>query len=165
MTKSLLERLDDSVRWTRIPALAESGVRRRHHRWLPIAALALSTGGLLLSLQRPSLFWVGWGLLIAGMSIGNFLPSFGPLVPPLSSESVDERQRSQRRDAYLFAFVAIGIVAVLGLFALAGAAAVRDWSRDLLLREMVALTLYLLALFTTLPTLHASWKTRPIPDD
>ena len=165
MTRSLLERLDNSVRWTGIPALAERGIRRRHRRWLPIVALALATGGLLLGLFRPGLFWVGWAMLVAGMSIGNFLPSVGPLVPPLSLESVDERQRDQRRDAYLVAFATIGVVAILGLFALAGAAALRDWPRITLLKAMVALAFYLLALLTTVPTLHASWKTRPIPDE
>jgi hypothetical protein len=165
MTKTFLERLDDSVRWTGIPALAERGVRRRHRRWLPIAALVWSTAGLLFSLLRPDIFWVGYAFLITGSSIGNFGPMFGPLIPFMSPEPIDERQRSERSDAYLVAFTVIGMVAFVGMLVLAAVTVLQDWPRDLLVKEMIALALYLFALLTTLPTLYASWKTRPIPDE
>lgn len=160
--------LDAAANLTGIPQFEQrlQGDRhRRHLRWLPIVALALATGGILLAGARPRSYWLGYSLLMLGFAIANFMPVFGPLKPWGGLANVDERDRSVRRDAYLFAFAVISGVAIIGQCALILAAVEANWPIETLLKLMGASALYLMTLFSTVPTLHASWATRPVDEE
>lgn len=168
MSRSLAQRLDDLANLTGFPQLSErmtGAQRRRHLRWLPIVALALPTSGLIIALTMPDRSWLGLVMIGFGNGFAGFLPLFGPVKPWGTISGVDERDRQVRRDAYFIAFATISLVAVLGLFALIGLAFLERWTSITLMVEMGALALYLLSLFSTIPTLHASWATRPIDEE
>ena len=165
---SLPERLDDLARLTGFPqfnARMASGTQHRHLRVLPIVALLLTTGGLITGLVRTDLFWLGYVVMIIGNSIAVFLPLFGPVKPWGTIKGVDERDQQVRRDAYFVPFATISVVALIGLLALIGVALVEQWQSMMLMGEMGAFILYLFSLWSTIPTLHASWATQPIDDE
>jgi len=162
--KSLLAHMDAAVVWTGIPQLAMGEVHRRPLRWLPILALTLATTGIVVILYSPSKYWIGYAALMLGFGIGNFLPIKGPLKPPM--DAVDERERTLRRDALLIGFGTISLVAFLGLWILMALTFFCDWPRDILLRAMMALGFYLITLYSSVPTLYASWAIpEPIDDE
>ncbi|MEG3145057.1 hypothetical protein U1839_10390 [Sphingomonas sp. RT2P30] len=168
MTRSLINRLDDIAYLTGIPQLskrlAKQQQRRRHLRWWPIVALTIATIGLCVSFvsAHPA---IGFALLVMVQGCAGFLSLFGPVKPLGAIEGVDERDIQVRRSAYLFGFavvslvlnIGIGLVIALGFFAL--------WSRDALLDGLMALWLYAIILVAKLPTLYASWASRPIDEE
>jgi hypothetical protein len=165
---TLLQRLDDLANLTGFPqfsARMASGTQHRHLRVLPIVALVLTTGGLIAAFVRPDLFWLGYVVMIIGNTIAGFLPLFGPVKPWGTIKGVDERDRQVRHDAYFVTFATMSLVAVIGLLALIGVALVEDWKSMILMGEMGMFILYLFSLWSTIPTLHASWATRPIDDE
>ena len=163
---SLPERLDDLARLTGIPQLndrlATGTQRRRHLRWTPMIALAIATAGIIAVAldSQVGMFLLGVGELMAG-----FLSVFGPIKPWGTLAGVDERDRQLRRDSYFVALAVMGAVAVLGLFALTGLAFFAAWDRARLLFFIPAFSAYLVCLWVTIPTLYASWTTRPIEDE
>lgn len=165
---SLPQRLDDLANLTGMPALSArmaSGKHRRHLRWLPIILLLLVSGGTALIFASPDRWWLGYGVLMLGNVIGGWLPMYGPVKPWGVLDGADERERQVRQNAYFVTFATISIVAVLGLWLLAGLALVNDWKSDTLALDMSALSLFLLSLWEIVPTLHASWATRPLEDE
>lgn len=166
---SLPERMDDLARLTGIPQLGDrisTGTqRRRRLRWLPIILLLLVSGGTALIFASPDRWWPGYGVLMLGNVIGGWLPMYGPVKPWGALDGADERERQVRQNAYFVTFATISIVAVLGLWLLAGLALVNDWKSDTLALDMAALSLFLLSLWEIIPTLHASWATRPLEDE
>lgn len=165
---SLPERLDDLANMTGFPrfsARLTSGTQHRHLRVLPIVTLVLTTGGLITGFARPDLFWLGYIVMIIGNTIAGLLPLFGPVKPWGTIKGVDERDRQVRHDAYFVTFGTISIVAVIGLLALIGVALIENWESMTLMGEMGMFILYLVSLWSTIPTLHASWATQPIEDE
>jgi hypothetical protein len=165
---SLPERLDDLARLTGMPALAErmaSGRQRRHLRWFPIAALLLVSIGMALMLADSQRSWLGYLVLVSGNVIAAWLPIFGPIKPWGEREGADERERQVRRDAYFTAFAAISIVTVIGLSLLMGLTLLERWRIETLLFDMAGFILFLISLWEIIPTLHASWATRPLEDE
>ena len=125
--------------------------------------LAIATVGLIIMLLRPSSHGIGYLILMVGFAIGNFLPMFGPVKPPFhANDEVDEGQRNLRCKAFLIGFGTISAAAFLGLWVLIALTELQNWSQHMLLRAMMALTFYFLVLFSTVPTLYASWAT-PVP--
>ncbi|MEG3151172.1 hypothetical protein U1769_14870 [Sphingomonas sp. ZT3P38] len=57
------------------------------------------------------------------------------------------------------------MVAGLGLFTLVGLTLMSRWNIWTQAIELAALAFYLMSLWSTVPTLHASWATRPIEDE
>jgi hypothetical protein len=166
--RSLPERLDDLANLTGFPqwsARITDSMQHRHLRVLPIVALVTATGGLIAGFVRPDLFLLGYMVMFIGNSIGSLLPLFGPVKPWGTTRGVDERDRQVRRDAYFVTFATISIVAVIGMLALIGVALVEDWKSVMLMGEMGLLVFYLFSLWEIVPTLHASWATRPIEDE
>lgn len=165
--KTILDRLDDSVRWTGLAEVAQARPRRRHLRWLPVVALTTGTAGMLTVITWPQgyHYFIGHAGVIFGFLIGSWLPLFGPLKPWGTLEAVDEFDRALRRDAFFVGFATISIVAFLGIWLLVGVTVTEGLTRDALLRAMTSFGLYLLSLYSAVPTLYASWTTRPIIDD
>jgi hypothetical protein len=108
---------------------------------------------------------LGFALLSVAQAIGLGLSVLGPIKPFGTLTGVDERDRQLRRDSYLATFMAISGIAILALIALAGLALVDRWDRERVIFSLPALAFYLLCLLVTVPTLYASWATRPIEDE
>jgi len=165
---SLPERLDDLARLTGMPALAKrmaSGRQRRHLRWVPIVMLILISGGMALLVASPHDPWPGYIVLILGNTIASWLPLFGPVKPWGEREGADERDLQVRRDAYLATFATISFVAVLSLFVLLGLTLLGRWEIETLIFDLTGLILFLFSLWAIVPTLHASWASRPLDDE
>lgn len=165
---SLPERLDDLANLTGMPALSArmaSGKQRRHLRWFPIVALVLVSSGMAVMLGSPHRSWLGYVILMVGNLISAWLPLFGPVKTWGTSEGADERDQQVRRDAFFATFATISLVAVLGLLLLIGLALLDGWKIETLIFNMVGLILFLISLWEIIPTLHASWATRPLEDE
>ena len=163
--KTFLQRLDDTVRWTGIPAIAAQQQRRRRLLVPPVVALLLATGGLIYCLAHPSGYWPGYACLMFGFAISNFMPLLGPVIPWGSTHRVDERERALRRSAYLVGLASIGVASFLGLWLLVALASLGGLSVEQLVRDMAALAFYLMTLHGSVPTLWASWRTPPLAEE
>jgi hypothetical protein len=167
--KTIADYADDSVRWTGIPKYinfaAENRPRRYHLRIPPIITLSMASVGLTILLVDRHHYWLGYSLLMLGFVIGNFLPIFGPVKPWGDSVRVDEWDRQLRHNAYFFTFAAISGVAVAGTWLLCWLALSRAWTGTDIARALSSVAFYLMALLSGLPTLYASWATRPIDDE
>jgi len=166
MPKTFLDRLDALSEKTGVPALARGTPRRRHLRWTPVVALVLASAGLAVGLAAGPVWRnIGYAVLMVGFSIATMLPLLGPLKPWGTAERVDEFDRATRDRAFFVAFASVSVAAVIGIWLVMGFALLVNWSRETLLWALALLSLYLMTLYGTVPTLHASWATRPIGDD
>lgn len=160
----LLAWLDRSVMWTGAPAMAAGTQRKRHLRWPPLLALALASTGLLWCLLQPGRrYWIGYALIMVGFFIANLMPIWGPLRR--FSERADEYERQQRRDSFLVGLAAVTAVGFAGIWVTIGMLAMQVWPAIVAQQELTALAFYMMALFSAVPTLHASWRTRPLGDE
>jgi hypothetical protein len=100
-----------------------------------------------------------------GFAIAILLPIFGPLKPWGSTERVDEFDRALRSRAMLAGFAAVSMAAFAGIWLVIGLALIGDWPRFAILDQLRSLGFYLITLHSAVPTLHASWATRPVDDD
>ena len=150
--------------WTGVPALATETPRRRHLRWLPLIALLVSSAGLLWCLLHAGRsYWLGYTLIMVGFFIANLMPIWGPLRR--FSERADEFERQQRRDSLLVGLAAVAVAGIGGIWLTVGMLATELWSAPVAQQELTALAFYMMALFSAVPTLHASWRTRPLGED
>jgi MFS family permease len=156
--KTSLERMDDLVRWTGIPALATYRVPRRKMRVAPVIALLPATAGMVFCLADPKAGWFGFGAVILGLAIAGFLPTLGPVIPWGAQDAVTEADRELRRRAFLAAFASMSVAAILGLWAMIAVAIIAAPKVEMLMREMLTLCLYLITLYSAVPTLYASWR-------
>ena len=157
--KTIPQRMDDLVMWTGIPRIAGAHPRRRPLRWLSVAAIVGSTGGLIVSaavgFARP-LSWIGYAVLVVSFSLGTLLQVFGPLKPFNAGERVDEFDRNLRARAYLFAFPWFALATATGLLALMYMM-VMQVPRAEVIQCLAELMLVLPTLGFSLPTAYASW--------
>ena len=166
MTRSFLQRLDDAAGITGIPQLsarlAKQQQRRRHLRWWPKGARVLANEGRCLCL-------VIYKRRLTQLDIterrSSFIAMFGPVKPWGTLEGVDERDVEVRRSAYLFGLAVTSLFMLAGMGLLVVVAVVYRWTAITLVQGFAALWLYDLLLLTILPTLHASWATKPIEDE
>lgn len=161
----LLEGLDTAAERTGIPRLVMGLPRRRHLRWLPLAALALASAGLGLGLVRADLLTPGYVLVVTGFTLSLVLPLIGPVKPWGGSDKVDEFDRAIRTRAFLVTFASISAAAILGIWLIVGLGLLGAWPREILLGQISVLSLYLFTLYSAVPTLYSSWATRPISED
>lgn len=152
--KTLLERLDDLVGWTGIPALSQQPPRRRPLRWPATIVLVLAFGGATIATVQGVTgngYWIGYAALMTGFAIGNFTNIFEPLKPPASIiERVDEWDKSARKQAYLVTFGVLAATVFVGLFAMLWTLA---FSPAALSAKSIFILLFLLmTILTTTPT-------------
>ncbi|MBW4329708.1 hypothetical protein KY084_02310 [Stakelama sp. CBK3Z-3] len=156
--------LDRSVEWTGIPSLAEGTPRRRHLRWLPLLALLLASIGLTwCAMHSGRDYWIGYSLIMAGFFIANLMPIWGPLRR--LNERADEYERKQRRDSFMVGLATTTAAGFAGIWLTVGLLAMQIWSASAAQQELMALGFYMMALFSAVPTLYASWRTRPITEE
>jgi hypothetical protein len=166
MTKTLSQRLDDVAELTHIPAIAMHPPRRRPMRWLPVAALVLAAAGMVVLLTGGRVYWVGQGLVTLAFCLSCWLPAFGPIKPWMTAtERVDEHDEMVRKNAYLAALPAITLFAFIALAGLPVLAILADWPATRLSLAGSTCGMFLLVLWTSIPTLHASWKWRADDQD
>ncbi len=167
MTRSLFDRLDDAAKLTGIPQLSEKFAKRqhrRHLRWWSVVALVFATIGFVICWTPPH-SPLGFALLAMIQGIAGCLSLFGPVKPWGQMEGVDERDIAVRRSAYLFAFAIVAAILLLGLGAVLAQIAFDALPRSALINDLAGLWLYALLGIFILPTLYASWATRPIEDE
>ena len=156
--------LDRSVMWTGVPAIAAGTQRQRHLRWPPLLALLVASAGLLWCILRLGRsYWIGYSLIMVGFFVAMLMPNWGPLRR--FSERADEFERQQRRDSFLVGFATVAVAAFAGIWLTVGLLAMQVWSTLVAQQELTALAFYMMALFSAVPTLHASWRTRPFNDE
>ncbi len=163
--KPLLERMDDAVRWTGIPALAGKAPRRRPLRWPSTIALLLAIAGFALALFRPDLWLVGYAPLVLSLAIAGFMPILGPLKPWNGLELVDERDRTEQAKAYLAALGMVAFAAVIAILMIVGLSLVSNWPIWTMRLLLIDLLMLIITIFLAGPTCFASWAEQPLDDD
>ncbi|NYT41315.1 hypothetical protein HZY97_11140 [Sphingomonas sp. R-74633] len=161
----LFARLDAAAEHTGMPALARHEIRRRHLRWVPIVALAIAIGGWAWGLARPDRAYLGYAAISVGFAIAVFLPIFGPIKPWGGGKLADEYDRQLRQRAFLYGFATVTFAAFGGIWLLLGLALIDNWSREALITQIAYFDYMLFVLYLAVPTLQASWATRPVEDD
>ncbi|MDF3022494.1 MAG: hypothetical protein K0Q92_3797 [Steroidobacteraceae bacterium] len=176
--KSFLEILDDSVRWTGMPARVAQQLSgdpdRRHQplRWRPIGPIMYACVLFVIALVWPPLL----GGIDPGALIGVLVAFWGALfamVPgihangPLGNSALedDERQAALRKESILFCVGFLAVLNVLGQPLLMIVSHWQDWSMARAATVMTTALMLNIALWICLPTLHASWTLRQLPKE
>lgn len=176
--RSILSMLDDSVRWTGMPARVAAQMiddpDRKHRplRWSPIVPIAFSAGLLTISLAWPPAFdgfplggVIGvmtafWG---AAFAMVPAIQMNGPLGKPSLED--DERESALRKDSLLFCVGLLAILNVLGQPVLMILSHWQDWSIARTVSVVTSAFLLNGTLFGCLPTLYASWRLPRLPKE
>jgi hypothetical protein len=139
--------------------------RRRHMRWLPIAALAMTAAGVAWHVAVPEARRFGGDdLVVLAFFLTVFVQLLGPLREPTRTAPLDEREQLLRARANLAGAATVAILAIGGAlyFSLTSwfpvwvPASHGDWK---------TICFALLTIYRAVPPLHASWTTRPLDDD
>ncbi|WP_066799407.1 hypothetical protein [Sphingomonas soli] len=161
----LFDKLDAAAERTGVPAPTKRPPRRRHLRWWPIIALVLGATGLALSLARGDLFTVSYTLVMAGFALSMPLPMAGPVKAWGGPDIADEFDRAMRLRAFLATFASISVMAVIGIWLILGLNLLGAWPKQVLIGQISNLSLFLMTLYSAVPTLYASWATQPIGEE
>jgi len=175
MPKTILQRMDDCIRWTGIPKQVEAALRPgnaarplRQSRWLPLVLFVIATGlviryatdtALLMSVDPIESVIRTFGFMFPGL-----VPAatyFGPLGPRARSVRMDEWEAALVHRAIFFSLILVGALQMLGIPLLIAIAFIRVWSSDVILIELGLWSVYLCVLFQLIATLHASWSMPP----
>lgn len=175
--RSILSMLDDSVRWTGMPARVAdqmSGDPDRKHRplrWIPIGPIAFSCALLMISLA--------WPPVLDGASLGGTIGVLGAfwgavfaMMPgihmngPLGKSSLedDEREAALRKEAFLFCLGLLAVLNGLGQPVLMVVSHWQDWQNAQIAGVVTSAFILNATLFGCLPTLYASWNLRHLPE-
>jgi hypothetical protein len=178
--RSLLSRLDDTLRWTGIPARVADdmsdnpSVDREHRplRWVPLLIIAFSCVLLILCLVRPlKLDHVSPGAVVSIMTAMVLtimtgvvlIYTSGPLGKPSCED--DEREAALRKDSFLFC---LGLLAGLNCLGQPILMIVSHWQNWQTAHTAIVVFCALIlnaTLLGTLPTLYASWNFRQLPKE
>jgi hypothetical protein len=178
--QSILSMLDNSVRWTGMPArLADEmsdtpSVDPKHRplRWIPIWPIAFSCALFILSLiWPPALDRVSPGATISIMTA--FWCSAVGMVPiihtsgPLGKPSLDddEREAALRKDSFLFCLWLLAALNCLGQPFLMILSHWQNWQTMHSASVVTSAFMLNASLFGCLPTLFASWNLRQLPKE
>ncbi len=178
--RSILSMLDDTVRWTGMPARVAAQMSNdpsvdAHHRplrWIPIWPIAFSCVLLVISLVWPSaLDEVPLGAII-GVVVAFWCAIFGMMPAthvngPLGKPSLedDEREAALRKDSFLFCLGLLAVLNALGQPLLMILSHWQDWKVAQLASVVTSAFMLNATLLGCLPTLHASWKLRQLPKE
>jgi len=179
-SRSILSMLDDTVRWTGMPARVAAQMsddpsvarKLRPLRWSPIWPIAFSCVLLMISLAwPPALDGVAEGVILSVLVvfwcvIFGMMPSIhadGPLGKPSLED--DEREASLRKDSFLVCLGLLAVLNCLGQPLLMILSHWQDW--QFAQTASVVTTVFMLnaTLLGCLPTLYASWNLRQLPNE
>jgi hypothetical protein len=176
--RSILAMLDDTVRWTGMPARVAAQMSddpdRKHRpmRWIPIGPIAFSCALLWISLAWPAPLdgvdlagVIGplvafWG---AGRGMLPYIHIHGPLGKPSLED--DEREATLRKDSFLFCLGWLAVLNGLGQPCLMILSQWQHW--QIAQTTSVVTTAFMLnaSLLGCLPTLYASWNLRQLTNE
>ena len=179
--ETLLSRLDNTLRWTGIPARVADemsdapSVDRKHRplRWIPIWPIVFSCALFILSLTWPSAV----NRVLLGRVVVALVPSLGgvivALVPmihmsgPLGKPSLedDEREAALRKDSFLFCLGLLACLNCLGQPFLMILSHWQNWQTAHSMSVAISALMLNATLFGCLPTLYASWNLRQLPKE
>jgi len=167
--RSILSRLDDTVRWTGIPARVADemsgapSVDRKHRplRWIPIWPIAFSCALFILSLTWPSVLVPSLGVLVVAMA--PMIHMNGPLGTPSLED--DEREAALRKDSLLFCLGLLACLNCLGQPFLMILSHFQNWQTVHSASVAGSALMLNATLFGCLPTLYASWNLRQLPKE
>jgi hypothetical protein len=170
--RSILSRLDDTVRWTGIPArVAEnmpdaprSDRKHRPLRWIPIWPVAFSSALFVLSCTGPQsqdlvALFPSLGLVFVAPALG--IQRAGPLGRPSLED--DERESALRKDAFLFCLSLLACLNGLGQPLLMIISYAEHWPMAKAVTVASSSVMLNVTLLACLPTLYASWKVPQLP--
>jgi hypothetical protein len=176
--RSILAMLDDTVRWTGMPARVAAQMsndpdhKHRPLRWTPIWPIAFSCALLTISLAwPPALHGASLGLIIGVLmafwgGIFAMMPSIyinGPLGK--SSLEDDEREAALRKDSFLFCLGLLAALNGLGQPLLMILSHWQDWQIARTASVVTSAFVLNATLLGCLPTLYASWNLRQLPNE
>ena len=175
--RSILSRLDDTLRWTGIPARvaddmsADPSVDRNHRplRWAPLWLIAFSSVLLILCLILPAKVSPGavvgimTGMALSIMAGGVLVYTNGPLGKPACED--DEREAALRKDSFLFGLGLLAGLNCLGQPILLIVSHWQDWQTAQSAIVVFCALILNATLLGTLPTLYASWNSRQLPKE
>ena len=172
--ETLLSRLDNSLRWTGIPArvaedLSDPSNHRKHQlfRWIPLWPIAFSSALFMLFLAWPPaldlarLSAVILGFQVSQLAILLVFHMHGPLGKPSLED--DEREAALRKSSFLFSLGLLAWLNCLGQPILMILSHLQDWPTAHSVGVAASAFMLNATLFACLPTLYASWKLRPLP--
>lgn len=176
--KGILSRLDDTVRWTGMPARVAEQMspdhERRHRllRWTPMWSIAFALALLVISVIWPRVlegmnegivfgvmtaFWGGMAAMMTGVHAN------GPLGK--SSLEDDERESALRKDSFLFSLGWLAVLNGLGQPIFMILSHWQDWKLAQIVCVVTSAVMLNIALLGSLPTLYASWKLQQLPEE
>jgi hypothetical protein len=172
--RSILSRLDDTVRWTGIPARVAyemsdaASVDRKHRplRWIPIWPIAFSCALFILSLtwrSAPNLVALVPSLGAAIFPMGWGIHKKGPLGK--SSLEDDEREAALRKESFLFCLGLLAGLNCLGQPFLMILSHLQNWQTVQSVSVAGSALMLNFTLFGCLPTLYASWNLPQLPSE
>lgn len=161
---SMLNRLDGSVSWTGIPALARAQVRRRSLRWPSVLLLLLAFAGFAIDFGKSEIGW-GYAMIMIAVAVSPILPVLGPLKPWGSLERVDELDQLLRARAYIAGLMILATVAMGGLWLIVGVSVLDNWPPEALRWTVVKFAFVLGTIFNASPTCYASWAQPSLDSD
>jgi len=178
--ETLLSRLDNTLRWTGIPARVADemsdapSVDRKHRRlrWIPIWPIAFSCALFILTLIWPSaLDLVSPGAVIAAIvglmaGIMGMVPVIhmnGPLGKPSLED--DEREAALRKDSFLFCLGLLACLNCLGQPFLMILSHWQNWQTAHSVSVAISALMLNATLLGCLPTLYGSWNLRQLPKE
>lgn len=182
--RSILSMLDDSLRWTGIPARVADdmsdnpSVDRKHQplRWSPLLIIAFSCVLLILCLSwAQKLDHVSPGAvvgIVTGMAVSMavsimtgvlLIYTSGPLGKP--SREDDEREAALRKDSFLFCLALLAGLNCLGQPILLIVSRWQNWQTVHSAIVVFCVLILNATLLGTLPTLYASWNFRQFPKE
>lgn len=170
--RSILSRLDDSLRWTGIPDRVaddmsdDPSVDRNHRplRWSPLLLIVFScvplalSSSLLLQVSPGAVVGIMTGIAVSIVTGGVLVYTGGPLGKPARED--DEREAVLRKDSFLFC---LGLLAVLNCLGQPILLIVSHWQNWQIGQSVVVVFCALIlnaTLLGALPTLYASWKSQ-----
>lgn len=129
---------------------AQSSIVRALLRWVPIAALAPATIGLIIAIGFPQRSEIGFALVAGGMALSIWLPLIGPRIG--AARPVDEFDRMIQTRAWLAGCAIASFAAIMGLLMLLGLGMAGNWDRLTLLLAMRTLLTYLIVVLSAVPS-------------
>jgi hypothetical protein len=176
--KSILELLDDSIRWTGMPARVADHAsgdperRLRPLRWTPIWPIALSCALLVTSLAWPPVLEATPLGMIIGVLAGFWGAVFA-MMPgirmngPLGKSALDddEREAALRKDSILFCLWLLAALNCVGQPLLMIVSHWHDWKIAQTASVVTSAFMLNATLLGCLPTLYASWNLPQLPKE
>ena len=171
--ETLLSRLDNTLRWTGIPARVADemsdapSVDRKYRplRWIPLWTIAFSCALFIVTLTWPSALSAALGPSLSGaiVALVPMIHMNGPLGKPSLED--DEREAALRKDSFLFCLGLLAGLNGLGQPILLIMSHWQNWQTGHSAFVGICALILNATLLGTLPTLYASWSFRRLPKE